>query len=108
MLYTLKLLSLVVLGTIAGAWIKKAEAKKEADWSKLFFWTGKVQTVAVVFLIFVLGLEIGADPQVFESLGTIGIAALVITAAGMSGGVLLMHLLRRALKFDREGVKTDD
>ena len=105
MSYTAKLLSIMAVGILVGILVDKNGKKTGKEWNWL---SGRVQTFVVIYLIFVLGVRIGADEQVFEQLDRLWIVALVITVAGMSLGLALVHLLRKALKFDKEGVKADD
>ena len=66
-------------------------------------WLGRVQFVALIALIAVLGVEIGADDKVISSLGEIGLSALIITVFALAGSILCVSLVRRLLKLDREG-----
>lgn len=66
-------------------------------------WLGRLQFVALIALIAVLGVEIGADDKVISSLGEIGLSALVITAFSLAGSVLCVSLVRRLLKLDAQG-----
>ncbi len=108
MSYTAKLLSIMAVGILVGILVDKNGKKTGKEWNWLSKLSGRVQTFVVIYLIFVLGVRIGADEQVFEQLDRLWIVALVITVAGMSLGLALVHLLRKALKFDKEGVKADD
>ena len=108
MAYTAKLLSIIVVGILIGIGINKNSKKTGKDWEWLSRLSGKVQTFVVIYLIFVLGVRIGSDRHVFEQLDKLWIVALVITVAAMGLGLLFVHILRKVLKFDREGVKADD
>lgn len=66
-------------------------------------WLGRLQFVALIVLIAVLGVEIGSDDKVISSLGEIGLSALVITVFALAGSVLAVSLVRRLLKLDRQG-----
>ena len=59
--------------------------------------------MALIALIAVLGVEIGADDKVISSLGEIGLSALIITVFALAGSILCVSLVRRLLKLDREG-----
>lgn len=108
MSYTIKLLSIMAVGIVIGFCINKSSKKTGKNWDWLSKLSGKVQSFVVIYLIFVLGMRIGADEQVFEQLDRLWIIALAVTVAGMAVGLLLVHLLRKALKFDKEGVRQDD
>lgn len=65
---------------------------------------GPLQTAALLILITALGVNLGANEEVIDSLGTIGLSALVLTVAAMAGSVLCVWVLRRfLLKMDRWG-----
>lgn len=46
-------------------------------------------------LLFLLGVEVGSNPKIIESLSAIGIEAVVIAFAGTLGSVVLAWLLWR-------------
>ncbi|MCI8647611.1 MAG: lysine exporter LysO family protein [Firmicutes bacterium] len=93
-------LAITFVGYIAGSKLKKTQ--------KNFSWTGKVQFVAIVILVFTMGSRIGADKSIMASLDSIGITALVITVFILAGSVGAVFLARKLLGFNKEGVKTDD
>ena len=47
-------------------------------------WTGKVQTVAIIILVFVMGLRMGANREVIANLNSIGLYALAFTVVVMT------------------------
>ena len=108
MAYTAKLLSIMAVGVIVGIFINKNTKKTGNKYEWLTKTSGKIQTAVVIYLLFILGTRIGSDEQVFAELDKLWIVALAITAAGMVTGVILMHIVRKFLKFDKEGVKLDD
>lgn len=53
----------------------------------------KIVSGLICLLLFILGLEAGANPQIMSGLGTIGIEALLITVSALLGscaGALLL------------------
>lgn len=60
---------------------------------------GSAVTLAVLLLLFLLGLELGGDVQVFARLHLLGAYALVITIGALSGtiavGMAWQHLYGR-------------
>lgn len=88
-------IGMLALGVLIGS--RKSVRRKDLPW------LGRVQFIALVALIFVLGVEIGADDKVISSLGEIGLSALVITVFALVGSILCVSLVRRLLKLDREG-----
>jgi uncharacterized protein YybS (DUF2232 family) len=73
--------------------------------SPLVRWISVLQFGAILFIVFLMGLRIGADRRIFDSLDTIGVAALIITIASTGFSVLFVFLLRRGLGFDKRGVR---
>ena len=58
----------------------------------------RMQFFALMLMISALGIKLGADEQVFASLGQLGLAALLLTLAAMGGALLCVTLLRRDRK----------
>ena len=71
--------------------------------SRTLPWLGRLQFVALIILIAILGGAIGADDKVISSLGEIGLSALVITVFALAGSLLAVTLVRRLLGLDRQG-----
>lgn len=88
-------LGMMAIGILVGSrkWVRSRELP----------WIGKVQSVALIILILTLGINIGMDDRVFDSLSEIGIAAVVITVFAMAGSVLCVTLVRRILGLDKQG-----
>lgn len=68
-------------------------------------WIAKVQMVAVAILIFTMGARIGADKEIVSGLGEIGMIALILTVAAITGSVVMVFILRKFLKTDKRGMK---
>ena len=90
------------IGYLVGSRIRKSE--KEVNLS----WTGKVETVAIMALVFMMGSRIGAEESVIKSLGSLGLIAFVLTFFALAGSVLAVIGARKLLKINREGVREDD
>lgn len=100
-LSTLFNLAVYIFLVAAGAVIGSRPAVR----SRPLPWLGKLQFAALMILIVSLGVKLGANDEVISSLGQIGLAALLITAAAMGGSLLGLTLLRRfVLKLDRFGL----
>lgn len=65
--------------------------------------TGRLQTAAMIVLIFTMGMRMGANPQVIENLNSIGLYAFVITIFAIIFSVLFITLLRKLIGIDRTG-----
>ena len=55
----------------------------------------QVTTILIWALLFLLGLNIGSNPQIINSLGSLGIEALVIAVAATLGSLIAAWLLWR-------------
>ncbi len=71
---------------------------------KHYTWPGKLQSAAILGLVFFMGTNIGSDERVVVSLGTIGLKALLITLGAIGGSVCFAHIARRLVKLNRKGL----
>lgn len=62
-----------------------------------------VTVVLVWCLLFFLGYEAGANDDVMGSIGTLGLKALLLSIAGLTGSILLSFILWRTIKHEEEG-----
>ncbi|MBQ1484315.1 MAG: lysine exporter LysO family protein [Eubacterium sp.] len=85
----------VVAGYALGALLRK---KKD----RLGFVSG-IQSWAVLFLVFSMGMRMGANPEVINNLKSIGLYSLFITLIILVCSVAAMSFTRRLLGFDRYG-----
>ncbi len=100
MLLLLILIVAAVIGGIIGRYLKKN--------GKDIKHMGKIQTATVFFLVFFMGMRIGSDERILDSIESIGISAVVVSVATMGGSVLAVYILRKCLKLDRHGDKQND
>ena len=54
---------------------------------------GRVITVLIWLLLFLLGIEVGSNPRIVNGLQTLGLEAIVLTLAGSAGSVLMAWAL---------------
>lgn len=88
--------SFVAVGALIGS--RKAVRSRE------LVWLGKFQFAALLLMVAMLGVKLGANDEVVASLGQIGLMALVVTLLAMIGSLLFVYLLRRfVLRLDRYG-----
>lgn len=73
----------MILGIATGFLFRKKELK----------WIQKVITVLIWILLFILGIEVGSNKNIIENLHTLGLEALIISAACVLGSCLLAWLL---------------
>lgn len=67
-------------------------------------WTGKFQTVAIVLLVLTMGSRMGANDEVIENLGSIGVYSLVVTVVILIFSIIAVFFARKALRIDRRGL----
>lgn len=97
---TLKLLAMywsIMLACyfIAGRLRHKAES---------FGFLNRILTFFIVLLVFIMGLQMGADKEVTSSLGTIGIQAVIITVLAVGGSIFFVFLGRKIFGLNCQGV----
>lgn len=66
-------------------------------------WKGVPQLInaAILLLLFLLGITVGADESIMDNLGTIGKDALVITLAAVAGSVLCAWVVYKYFFYER-------
>lgn len=67
-------------------------------------WIHKVITFLIWMLLLILGIEVGGNKRIIEGLGTIGIEAIVMTIAFVSGSCIFAWALWCVL-YKRKGRK---
>ncbi|MBK5247151.1 MAG: LysO family transporter [Peptostreptococcaceae bacterium] len=92
-------LGLVIIGYLIG--------NRLLPKNKNYKWVTTVQMVAVAVLIFTMGARIGADEKIIDGIGSIGLTSFALTIFSIAGSVLMVFLLRKLLKTDKRGMKTD-
>ena len=78
-----KVLALMILGIGVGYLFRKRNLS----------FISKLITVLIWILLFVLGLEVGSNPQIVSNLGKLGLDALIITVGALLGSIILAALL---------------
>lgn len=69
---------------------------------KLVTLINKLIIYAIYLLLFLLGISVGANSVIMNSLPTLGLTALLLTLAGLAGSLLLAWLLYRFFFQDYE------
>ena len=64
----------------------------------------KFMTAAIVALVFIMGLKMGANEEVIGSLGTIGIQSVLITVTAVGGSMVFVTMGRKLLHLNRKGM----
>lgn len=84
-----------VLGYIVGYFVREKKDKLE--------WRSKVSTIAIIVMVFSMGMRMGANDEVIENLSSIGLYSLLITAIIFTFSLTATSLTRRALGLDSLG-----
>lgn len=84
----------MVLGGVFGFLLRKKEFRN----------ISKIITLLIWILLFILGLEVGGNPQIISGLTNIGIEALVITAAAVLGSAIAALLLWKRINNKQKGL----
>lgn len=92
-------LGITFVGFVIGS---KFRNKKEA-----FGWTSKVQMVALIILVLVMGMRMGSNEEVISNLSTIGVSAFIMTVVIICCSILAIFLARKVLRIDKLGRMQD-
>jgi uncharacterized membrane protein YbjE (DUF340 family) len=76
----LTIIGLLLSGTILG-WLLKKRIKVIQTADRLLNWS-------IYLLLLLLGLGIGANPEIIRSIGTLGLQAAAISILSMAGSIL--------------------
>jgi len=88
-------LSLAAIGYFTGSKIEGA--------GRIQTYTNKLQTAAMVVIIFSMSMRMGANEEVMSNLNSIGLYGLIMTVAIIAGSVLSIVLARKIFGMDRYG-----
>lgn len=88
-------LLMAAIGYFVGSRLRQQQA--------LIQWTGRLQTVAIILLIFTMGMRMGANPEVIENLNSIGLYALIMTVSIIFFSVAAMTVARKFMGIDKYG-----
>ncbi|MDI3527075.1 MAG: hypothetical protein PWR03_1258 [Tenuifilum sp.] len=80
-------ISIMTVGIILGFILK---SKK-----KLVRLNDKLVTYAIYLLLFMLGISIGSNEQIMNSLSSLGLIALIVTIGGVLGSIVLGFITYR-------------
>ncbi|NLF43750.1 MAG: lysine exporter LysO family protein [Bacteroidales bacterium] len=69
---------------------------------KLILLSEKLVTWAIFLLLFLLGIAIGANPQIMNNLHSLGLKALLITIGAVAGSITLAWLTYRLFFKNKE------
>ncbi len=92
MLYTI----LMLLGVVVGARLLP---------EKYHRWNGLLQIIITIALLFTMGVSLGAQPDFFTNLRTMGCISLLYAAGGIVFSVALVWLLSKLFLHEKEEKK---
>lgn len=92
-------LLIYIASTAAGFFVGNALKKR----GKKLPWTGKAQTAVIMIIIVVMGIRMGANREITENLGEIGLSALLLTVLSLVFTVVGLYITRKVMRIDRYG-----
>lgn len=78
---------------------------KEISHKKLLERLNHLQMAALVALLFIMGIRIGVDKEVINSIGTLGLQAFVLSGSAIFGSVAIVFLYRKVTHLNKRGEK---
>jgi len=88
-------LGITFVGYITGTKIRDKKDK--------LAWTSKVQTLALIVLVLLMGMRMGSNEEITANLSTIGLSAFIITVVIMTFSVGAVFVTRKLLGMDKYG-----
>lgn len=78
-------------------------ASKLRNRKENFKWVGEAINVPIYVLVLLMGLRMGANKEIVDSLGTIGVQSVIVSVLVIGCSILGVILMRAVLKMDRYG-----
>ena len=66
-----------------------------------FKWVEEFINILVYILVFIMGIRMGANKEIVDSLGTIGVQAIIVTWITVAFGIRGVTGVRMILRMDR-------
>lgn len=73
-----------------------------------FKWVGEAINVPIYVLVLLMGLRMGANKEIIDSLGTIGLQSVIVSVLVIGFSILGVIIMRALLKMDRYGNVGED
>lgn len=80
-----EILIALILGATVGYFVKFSEKESKLN--------GRLQQVGVIFLLFSMGVSIGADGEIIKNLPAIGLKAFLFAAGTIGCSIILVYIL---------------
>lgn len=71
----------------------------------MFSWINRIITALIWLLLFILGLEVGANEKIIKGIYHLGIEALAVSTAGLLGSMLAAYLLEKLVINKQNGAR---
>jgi len=94
----LKYLGVLLIGGIIGY--------KDKLSSKLEGKLNSIQTICLLFLLFVMGITIGINDQVISNIFSIGLKAAVISVFTVGFSILCVHLVKKFIPMEEKKIES--
>jgi uncharacterized membrane protein YbjE (DUF340 family) len=75
--------------------------------NKRLSWIHKIITLLIWVLLFLLGIDVGGNEAIIKGLHTLGLEALIITLAAVTGSILCVWGLWYLLYIRNKGKETE-
>lgn len=89
-----KYLVLFILGGLAGRFINLTEKKQKM--------VSKFQTFSVIFILFIMGINLGKNDELIKNLGGLGLKSLAFALSPMVFSVLFVSIYEKIFKKKEE------
>lgn len=86
----LLIISLMAAGILLGAFVF---SHKKSDFALKIFW--RIQQVATVLLLFMMGVWLGSNPDFWSDVKTIGLHGFLFAAVTIAGSVFFVFLFSK-------------
>ena len=93
-----QILIALVLGAIIGYFVKLSPRGTKIN--------GKLQQIGVIFLLFSMGVSIGADSDIIKNLPVIGLKAFLFAAATISCSIIVVYILSEKFLVNKSKAKS--
>lgn len=80
-----QILIALILGAIVGYFVKLSDRGTKIN--------GRLQQIGVIFLLFSMGVSIGADSEIIKNLPSIGLKAFLFAAATIASSIVVVYIL---------------
>lgn len=95
-----QILIALILGAIVGYFIKLSDKGTKIN--------GKFQQIGVIFLLFSMGVSIGADKDIIRNLPVIGLKSFLFAAGTIVGSIIIVYILSEKFLVKKKSTKLEE